>query len=103
MLEGRGYTVLAAGTPSAAIALAEGHPGDIDLLLTDVTLPEMNGRALADLLSRGLAPNLRCLYMSGYTANVINGNGSSSEGAPFISKPFHLRDLAAKVRETLDG
>jgi PAS domain S-box-containing protein len=102
MLEGRGYSVLAAGTPSEAIALAEAHPDAIDLLLTDVTLPEMNGRALADLL-RASRPDLPCLFMSGYTANVMNGNGLLAEGAPFISKPFHLRDLAAKVRETLDG
>ena len=101
-LQGRGYTVLAAGTPSAAIALAEGHAGTIDLLLTDVTLPEMNGRALSELL-RETRPDLRCLFMSGYAAPIVSGNGVLDEGAPFISKPFHLKDLAAKVRETLGG
>ena len=100
-LQGRGYTVLGAGTPSAAIAIAEGHAGTIDLLLTDVTLPEMNGRALSELL-RETRPDLRCLFMSGYAAAIMSGSGVLEEGAPFISKPFHLKDLAAKVRETLD-
>jgi len=101
-LKSRGYTVLAAGTPSEAIDLAESHPAAIDLLVTDVTLPEMNGRALADVL-RSSHPDLKCLYMSGYTANVMNGNKVLEEGASFIAKPFSLKDLAIKVRETLGG
>jgi two-component system cell cycle sensor histidine kinase/response regulator CckA len=100
MLEGRGYTVLAAGTPAEAIALAKAHTGKIDLLLTDVTLPEMNGRMLAEAL-REFRPDLKCLYMSGYTAIALGGSGGLEDGAAFIPKPFHLKDLAAKVREVL--
>ncbi len=99
-LEGRGYTVLAAGTPSEAIALAETHAGTIDLLLADVTLPEMNGRALADLL-RASRPGLPCLYMSGYTAGAMGGGDLLDDRSAFIAKPFSLKDLAIKVRETL--
>jgi PAS domain S-box-containing protein len=100
MLEGQGYTVLAASAPSEAIRLAEDRPGAINLLLTDVILPEMHGQALADRL-RSSQPNLMCLYMSGYTANVIASTGEDDVGSHFISKPFRLGDLATKVREAI--
>lgn len=101
MLERTGYKVLAAGTPGEAIALAREHAGDIHLLMTDVVMPEMNGRDLAkNLLS--LYPDLKRLFMSGYTANVIAHHGVLDEGVQFIQKPFAKQDLAVKVREVLD-
>jgi DNA-binding NtrC family response regulator len=101
MLGRTGYKVLAASTPGAAIALAREHAGDIHLLMTDVVMPEMNGRDLAkNLLS--LYPNLKRLFMSGYTANVIAHHGVLDEGVQFIQKPFAKQDLAVKVREVLD-
>ena len=101
MLEHQGYTVRAAATPGEAIRLAREHAGEIHLLMTDVVMPEMNGRDLAkNLLS--LYPNLKRLFMSGYTANVIAHHGVLDEGVQFIQKPFSLQSLAAKVREVLD-
>ena len=101
MLERMGYKVLAAGTPGEAIALAREHAGEIHLLMTDVVMPGMNGRDLArNMLS--LYPNLKRLFMSGYTANVIAHHGVLDEGVQFIQKPFSKQDLAIKVREVLD-
>jgi two-component system, cell cycle sensor histidine kinase and response regulator CckA len=101
MLVTQGYTVLAASTPGEAIALAAEHAGEIHLLMTDVVMPEMNGRDLAkNLLSR--YPRLRRLFMSGYTANVIAHHGVLDAGVHFIQKPFSLADLTARVREALD-
>ena len=82
MLEQLGYTVLAASTPGEAIRLAREHAGEIHLLMTDVVMPEMNGRDLArNLLS--LYPHLKCLFMSGYTADVIAHHGVLDEGRAF--------------------
>ena len=101
MLEKQGYKVLTAGTPGEAIHLAEAHAGEIHMLMTDVVMPEMNGRDLAkSMLS--LYPNIKRLFMSGYTANVIAHNGVLDYGVHFIQKPFSARDLATRVRETLD-
>jgi YesN/AraC family two-component response regulator len=94
--------VLAAGTPGEAIRLAQEHPGRIDLLLTDVVMPEMNGRDLAkNLLS--IYPDIRRLFMSGYTANVIAHHGVLDEGVHFIQKPFSMKDLGEKLREAVKG
>ena len=101
ILEKLGYTVLAAQTPVHAIHLVEEHPGDIHLLITDVVMPEMNGRELAEQLG-AIRPNLKCLYMSGYTADVIAHRGILDEGVNFIQKPFGSDDLAARVRQVLD-
>jgi CheY-like chemotaxis protein len=101
-LEGQGYLVLAAGSPDDALRLAKEYSGVIDLLLTDVIMPEMNGRALADRLVPD-RPHLKVLYMSGYTADVIADRGLVDQDASFISKPFHLKDLAAKVRDVLNA
>jgi len=102
MLELQGYRVLAADTPGEAIRLAEEHKGEIELLMTDVVMPEMNGRDLAkNLLS--LYPQLKRLFMSGYTANVITYHGVLDDGMHFIQKPFTMQEMAAKVREVLDG
>lgn len=100
MLESLGYTVLAASGPAEAIRLAREHGGAIQLLMTDVVMPEMNGRLLANHL-RAQLPDLRCLFMSGYTANVIAHHGVLDEGVHFIQKPFALHALAAKIREAL--
>jgi two-component system, cell cycle sensor histidine kinase and response regulator CckA len=101
MLEKQGYHVIAAATPGEAIRLAEAYAGEIQLLMTDVVMPEMNGRDLArKLLS--FYPNLKRLFMSGYTANVIAHHGVLDEGVHFIQKPFSIKDLAAKVREAID-
>jgi signal transduction histidine kinase/ActR/RegA family two-component response regulator len=100
MLTHQGYTVLPAVTPGEAIRLAREHAGEIHLLMTDVVMPEMNGRDLArNLLS--LYPDLKRLFMSGYTANVIAHHGVLDEGVNFIQKPFTMQDLAAKIRNVL--
>ncbi len=100
MLGRLGYTVISAGSPGEAIELARNHIGEIDLLLTDVVMPEMNGRDLAkNLLS--LHPGLKRLFVSGYTADVIAHHGVLDEGVHFLQKPFSIQALAAKVREVL--
>ena len=101
MLERQGYTVLPASTPSVAIQLTEEYPGEIHLLMTDVVMPEMNGRDLVRNILNSY-PNLKRLLMSGYTANVIAHHGVLDEGVNFIQKPFTMKDLAAKVRDVLD-
>ncbi len=101
MLERLGYRVLAANTAAAAMALAEENAGSIDLLITDVVMPEMNGRELAGRLE-AFCPNLRVLFMSGYTANVIARHGVLDKGLFFIQKPFSREQLAANVRLVLD-
>ena len=101
ILENLGYTVLAAQTVVDSISLVKEHPGDIHLVITDVVMPEMNGRELAEKL-RVIRPNLKCLYMSGYTADVIAHRGILDGGLNFIQKPFRRDDLAAKVRQVLD-
>lgn len=101
MLERMGYKVIASSTPGEAIRLAGEHAGEIHLLITDVVMPEMNGRDLAkSLLS--LYPGLKRLFMSGYTADVIAHHGVLGPGIHFIQKPFSAKSLASKVREVLD-
>jgi PAS domain S-box-containing protein len=102
LLEALGYTVLAAATPEEVLSLAGAHTGPIHLLISDVIMPGMNGPDLASFLA-GEHPKLRCLFMSGYTADVMTQRGTLSEGMPFLSKPFSRDDLARKVREVLDG
>jgi PAS domain S-box-containing protein len=100
MLERLGYAVVGARTPGEAVRLAEAHAGGIHLLVTDVVMPDMNGRDLAEhLLS--MYPNLKCLFMSGYTADIIAHQGVLAARVQFIQKPFSLKDLAAKVRQAL--
>lgn len=102
ILTEQGYTVLQANTPAEAIRIAEEHDGDISLLITDVIMPDMNGKDLAgNLHSRH--PQLKCLFMSGYTADAIAWHGVLDEGVNFIQKPFSFADLAIKVREVLDS
>ncbi len=102
MLEKMGYHLLAAGTPNEAIRLAQNYTGRIYLLLTDVIMPEMNGRDLSKRI-QSIHPNLKSLFMSGYTANVIAHHGVLDKGINFIQKPFSMETLSSKVREVLDG
>ncbi len=101
ILENLGYTVLAAQSPVDSIRLVEEHPGDIHLLITDVVMPQMHGRDLAEQL-RVIRPKLKCLFMSGYTADVIAHRGILDEGLNFLQKPFGSDELAARVRQVLD-
>jgi CheY-like chemotaxis protein len=101
LLKRQGYTVLAASTPGEAILLAREHSGEINLLMTDVIMPEMNGRDLAKNLL-ALYPHMKRLFMSGYTADVIAHHGVLDEGAHFMQKPFSRKELATKVREALE-
>jgi two-component system cell cycle sensor histidine kinase/response regulator CckA len=99
-LEGLGYTVLAAKSPEEALRTAGAHAGPLDLLITDVVLPQMNGRELWERLAAA-RPGLRCLFMSGYPADVIAHRGVLDDGVRFVAKPFTLSVLAEKVRDTL--
>ena len=101
ILEKQGYTVLSANTPGDALQLAAKHSSEIHLIITDVVMPEMNGRNLANSL-KAQHPHLKCLFMSGYTGDVIAQHGVLAEGINFIQKPFSLRELATKVREVLE-
>ncbi len=100
LLERAGYKVLAAENANKAIQTARQHPGGIDLLLTDVIMPEMNGRDLALKIMR-LYPDITCIFMSGYTANVIAHQGVLDEGVNFLQKPFNSRSLQDAVRKAL--
>jgi PAS domain S-box-containing protein len=102
LLEQLGYVVLAAGSPIKAIQLAEGYPDAIHLLITDVVMPEMSGRDLWLRLG-ALRPGLKCLFMSGYTSNIIAHRGVLDEGVHFIQKPFSVENLAKKARKALAG
>ncbi len=97
-----GYAVLTSTSAVQAIDRVKGYSGTIDLLITDVIMPEMNGRDLADRLVV-LRPALRCLFMSGYTASVIARQGVLDEGVHFMQKPFTFQSLAAKVQEVLQS
>ena len=96
MLERQGYTVLSASSPGEAIRLVREYRGTIDLLLTDVIMPEMNGHDLA-LTLVSLRPGIRQLFMSGYTADVIAHHGVLDDGVCFIQKPFTMKELSNKV------
>jgi PAS domain S-box-containing protein len=102
LLEKLGYTVITATTPAEAICLAEKYQGDIHLLITDVVMPEMNGRELMEKISI-IRPGLKCIYMSGYPANVISHHGIVDDVLNFLEKPFSRKTIAVKVREVLDS
>ena len=101
MLQGQGYRVLPAATPGEAIRLAEAHGSEIGLLISDLVMPEMNSRDLAEKLMT-FNPRLKRLFMSGYTASVIARHGVLEEGIHFIQKPFSRSAIAAKAREVPD-
>jgi PAS domain S-box-containing protein len=102
LLVRQGYTVLSAKNGMEALEILGGHGGEIDLLLTDVVMPEMNGKELYSKVAEKHAA-IRVLYMSGYTDNVIAHHGVLDEGVDFIQKPFTIRALAEKVREVIDS
>ncbi|HYL83906.1 MAG TPA: PAS domain S-box protein [Candidatus Angelobacter sp.] len=99
-LEGEGFTVLIAGSPREAMHIAEAHKGPIQLLLTDVVLPEMNGRQLAEAL-HAKRPEMKVLYMSGYTNGILSEHAFHAADVAFIEKPFSQQALSKKVRLTL--
>jgi PAS domain S-box-containing protein len=102
MLISLGYGVLPANSPADAIRLAKKHTDDIHLIITDVIMPEMNGHDLVkELIS--LNKQVKCLFMSGYTADAIAHHGVLDEGVYFIHKPLSLQNLAATVRKILDS
>ena len=101
MLQRLGYAVLATNKPDEAIEIAEQHDGEIHLLMTDVVMPEMNGREIAQKILV-LKPHIKVLFMSGYTADVIAHHGILDENVCFIQKPFSKSDLAEKLHEVLD-
>ena len=102
MLETKGYRVLAAAGADEAERLCTENNCPVDLLLTDVVMPEVNGRVLAERLSER-SPSLRILFMSGYSDEAVYRHGEISPNASFIEKPFTDRTLARKVREVLDA
>lgn len=101
LLSQLGYEVLSTSSPGDALQKAQKHTNTIDLLITDVVMPEMNGRMLSEQLQR-FYPQMRTLFISGYTANVIATRGVLQEGMFFLSKPFSRKELAIKIREVLD-
>lgn len=102
MLKHQGFTVLTAASPEEASRIGAEHGSEIGLLLTDVVQPGMNGRELVKRL-KAFHPDIKSLFMSGYTANVIAHHGVLDEGVHFIAKPFSSTDLLAKIKETLAG
>jgi two-component system, cell cycle sensor histidine kinase and response regulator CckA len=101
MLEKLGYSVITANTPNEALIQAEKMDGNIDLLITDVIMPEMNGHDLANML-KSIHPGLRCLFMSGYSADIISEQGVLNESVHFLQKPFTFNTLAPKVEAALN-
>jgi signal transduction histidine kinase/CheY-like chemotaxis protein len=99
-LRGLGYNVLAASSGPQALALAEGHPDSIDLLVTDAIMPKMNGRELAERLT-SQQPGLRTIFISGYTDDAVLWRGIKMRGATLLQKPFNLEALAKEVRTAL--
>ena len=101
VLAQKGYRVLRANDGQAALEMARAQSGRIHLLVTDIVMPGMTGRDLAEALSVE-RPGLRVLYMSGYTDDAVVRHGVLEEGVPYLQKPFSPRTLASKVREVLD-
>jgi PAS domain S-box-containing protein len=102
MLESLGYTVLVGANPEEAIQLAATSPTPINLLVSDVIMPQMNGKQLYQKIKK-VHPHCRSVYISGYTANVIATRGILEDGVAFLAKPFTIQELAAKVRAALNG
>jgi two-component system, cell cycle sensor histidine kinase and response regulator CckA len=101
ILKARGYTVLAAGNGEQALETAAGHDGNIHMVVTDVVMPGMNGQDLYEKVRKSY-PDIKVLYMSGYTSNVIAHHGILEQGIQFIQKPFTVKGLATRVRQVLN-
>ncbi|MFZ5572249.1 MAG: PAS domain S-box protein [Thermodesulfobacteriota bacterium] len=97
-----GYTLLIARTPGEALNIVRKQEGPIHLLITDVVMPEMNGRDLKDRIS-AMRPGIKVLFMSGYTADIIAHHGVLESGIHFLQKPFSINSLASSVRKGLDN
>jgi two-component system cell cycle sensor histidine kinase/response regulator CckA len=102
LLESRGYAVIVAESPLDALAIAQRDPRPLDLLLTDVVMPQMSGKQLSDRMT-ALRPGLRTLYMSGYTDDAISHHGLLDEGVELLPKPITAESLLTKVRRVLDA
>jgi len=102
MLEESGCRVIVADNPGEAIRLAEAHAGGIELLVTDVVMPEMNGRDLAKWL-HFFHPDMKTLFMSGYSVDIMFYQGALADEVNFIQKPFSLHELAVKVQHVLQS
>ncbi|MCS6924162.1 MAG: response regulator, partial [Fimbriimonadales bacterium] len=101
-LRQHGYTVLTANSPAEALQLVQTYSEPIQLLVTDVVMPVMSGRELADYVMR-IYPHIKVLYVSGYTENTIVHHGVLDEGIQFLPKPYTPSQLVQKVREVLDS
>jgi two-component system, cell cycle sensor histidine kinase and response regulator CckA len=103
-LQSTGYIVVSAASPQEALQFVERHSGQIDLLMTDVIMPKMNGRELATrlLITR---PEMHVLYVSGYMDGIVRdgAHGALEEGLSFLEKPYTRRALLSKIREILDS
>jgi two-component system, cell cycle sensor histidine kinase and response regulator CckA len=100
ILESLGFSVLTAGVPTDALKLVEERGGDVHMLLSDVIMPEMNGKEMAEKMRR-IQPGLKVLFMSGYTSDFIDKHGVLEQGVNFIQKPFSPIDLANKIRSIM--
>jgi DNA-binding NtrC family response regulator len=101
MLERLGYVPLASAMPSDALHKARSYGSEIRLLVSDVIMPEMDGHELMQSI-RNVIPGLRCVFTSGYPADVIAHRGKLDDGVYFVKKPYSMKDLAFAVREALD-
>jgi CheY-like chemotaxis protein len=102
MLESHGYATIVAGNTEEAIEIVKSQGDEIDLLLTDLIMPGMTGRELADRV-RTHSPEIRVVFMSGYAGDTVTRSGALELDAAFVEKPFSAHELGRKVRETLDG
>ena len=101
MLVSKGYDVVSADNPATAVHLAQSYAGPIHLVLTDVIMPGMNGRAMIEQLVQ-FRPEVKTVFMSAYTEDIISHHGKLLSGSGFINKPFTKQALCAKIREVLD-
>jgi DNA-binding NtrC family response regulator len=101
ILEDQGYQVLSASNGEEALAFSQDLDHDIQLMITDVVMPQMSGRELTERM-KAVRPNIRVLYMSGYTDDAIVRHGLLDQSLHFIQKPFDSASVVRKVREVLD-